>query len=82
MEMVARRPLAEANEAAVKSTGQTSAALRNAEVIQAMGMLPAIARRWEHGQYKVLQGLDEGNRRARALVGRRRRPCAICCRSA
>nr|WP_298688461.1 type I secretion system permease/ATPase [uncultured Dongia sp.] len=67
MEMVARRPLAEANEAAVKSTGQTSAALRNAEVIQAMGMLPAIARRWEEGQYKVLQGLDEGNRRARAL---------------
>ena len=67
MEMVARRPLAEANEAAVKSTGQTSAALRNAEVIQAMGMLPAIARRWEEGQYKVLQGLDEGNRRSRAL---------------
>ena len=30
MEMIARRPLAEANEASVKSTGQTSAALRNA----------------------------------------------------
>ncbi|WP_374650953.1 type I secretion system permease/ATPase [Dongia sp.] len=67
MEMVARRPLAEANEASVKSTGQTAAALRNAEVIQAMGMLPAIAKRWEHAQYKVLQGLDEGNRRSRAM---------------
>jgi ATP-binding cassette subfamily C protein len=67
MEMIARRPLAEANEASVKSTGQTSAALRNAEVIQAMGMLPAIARRWEQAQYKVLQGLDEGNRRSRAM---------------
>ena len=67
MELVARRPLTEANEAAMKSTSQTSAALRNAEVIQAMGMLPAIAKRWEHGQYKVLQGLDEGNRRGRAM---------------
>jgi ATP-binding cassette subfamily C protein len=66
-ELVARRPLAEANEASVKSTGQTAAALRNAEVIQAMGMLPAIARRWEKAQYKVLRGLDEGNRRSRAM---------------
>ncbi|MBL8710526.1 MAG: type I secretion system permease/ATPase [Rhodospirillaceae bacterium] len=67
MEVVARRPLAEANEAAVRSMGETSAALRNAEVIQAMGMLPAIARRWERNQYRVLANLDEGNRRSRAL---------------
>ena len=67
MEFIARRPLAEANEAAVKSMGATSAALRNAEVIQAMGMLPAIARRWEIGQRRVLSNLDEGNRRNRAL---------------
>ncbi|TDQ83375.1 ATP-binding cassette subfamily C protein [Dongia mobilis] len=67
MEIVARRPLAEANEAAVKSMGATSAALRNAEVIQAMGMLPAIAGRWEKDQRRVLAGLDEGNQRSRAL---------------
>lgn len=67
MEFVARRPLSDANEAAVKSMGATSAALRNSEVIQAMGMLPAIARRWERDQRKVLASLDEGNQRSRAL---------------
>lgn len=68
MEFVARRPLAEANEGAVKSMSATSAALRNAEVIQAMGMLPAIAQRWEKEQRRVLSNLDEGNRRSRAMA--------------
>lgn len=68
MEVVARRPLAEANDGAVKSMSATSAALRNAEVIQAMGMLPAIAGRWEREQRRVLANLDDGNRRSRALA--------------
>lgn len=45
-ELSCRNPLKEANEQAVKVYGQTDAQLRNAEVVQAMGMLPSMLRRW------------------------------------
>jgi len=68
MELVARRPLAEANEASLGALAETGAALRNAEVIEAMGMLPAIARRWQATQDRLLRSLDAGNRRAKSVA--------------
>ena len=48
-----RRKLMEANEASVRALNAADAAIRNADAITAMGMLPALAQRWrrttDHG---------------------------------
>lgn len=58
-EAATKKPLAEANTAAMKSTNFAQNNLANAEVIEAMGMLPALRRRWRerHNQHLVLQGI-------------------------
>jgi PrtD family type I secretion system ABC transporter len=43
-----RPPMQEANEAAIKSYAFTEAALRNGEVVRAMGMLPTLGSAWAH----------------------------------
>jgi PrtD family type I secretion system ABC transporter len=53
-EMVTGRPLRRANEAALRSYGFTDAALRNAEVIQAMGMQPGLLGRWDGDRREML----------------------------
>ena len=45
-ELVLRQPTKQSAELALRSSNMASANLRNAEVIDAMGMLPAIRRRW------------------------------------
>ena len=45
-EVSTRKPLADANQAAMASSAFANNNLRNAEVIEAMGMLPAIRERW------------------------------------
>jgi len=42
----------EANEAAIASYSFTDAALRNGEVVRALGMLPTLGRQWAHNRYK------------------------------
>ncbi|MEZ5644374.1 MAG: type I secretion system permease/ATPase [Burkholderiaceae bacterium] len=56
-ESTTRRPLAEANAVAVQSGNQATNNLRNAEVIEAMGMLPQLMSRWAstHGRFLQLQ---------------------------
>lgn len=56
-ESISRKPLAEANRLAVSSGNLATNNLRNAEVIQAMGMLPALMNRWFslHGRFLQLQ---------------------------
>jgi PrtD family type I secretion system ABC transporter len=41
-------PMVEANEAAIRSYAFTEAALRNGEVVRAMGMLPTLGSAWAH----------------------------------
>jgi PrtD family type I secretion system ABC transporter len=53
-ELTTRRPLREANEQLVTVLHQAEAGVRNAEVVQALGMLPALLRRWETGSGGVL----------------------------
>ncbi|MDR0219376.1 MAG: type I secretion system permease/ATPase, partial [Enterobacteriaceae bacterium] len=43
---LSRSPLAEANHLALRSANLASTNLRNAEVIEALGMLPVLRRRW------------------------------------
>jgi ATP-binding cassette, subfamily C, bacterial len=66
-EMTARRPAAKAslNGAAVQA--ETAAALRNSEAITAMGMLPAVARRWRRAQAESLVNMERGRSMAKAM---------------
>lgn len=68
MEYIARRPSALANEAALRSNAEIGSAIRNAEVIEAMGMLPAVTRRWRQGQNRALALVGAGNSGAKALA--------------
>ena len=56
-EKISHQPLSEANSMAVASTNVASNNLRNAEVIEAMGMLPNIQSRWYklHSRFLNLQ---------------------------
>ena len=54
-ERATQKPLAEANQAALSSATYANNNLRNAEVIEAMGMLPAIGKRWYQGHLRILQ---------------------------
>ena len=56
-ELVTRRPLQLANAQAISANGFAEASLRNAEVLEALGMLPAIRQRWsaQHNQGLALQ---------------------------
>jgi ATP-binding cassette subfamily C exporter for protease/lipase len=56
-EKVTRAPLAEANTMAIQSTTLATNNLRNAEVIESMGMLPNLMARWFklHGKFLHLQ---------------------------
>lgn len=56
-EKISHKPLAEANSMAIASTTLATNNLRNAEVIEAMGMLPNLQARWYklHGKFINLQ---------------------------
>ena len=57
-EKVSKKPMAEANSLAVSAGNVATNNLRNAEVIEAMGMLPNMMARWFqlHGRFLQLQG--------------------------
>lgn len=54
-----RQPLRDASDAAIQSYGFTDAALRNAEVVRAIGMLPTLGAQW--AQFRATS-LDAGTR--------------------
>ena len=66
-ELTARRPASKATLAAGAVQNETAAAIRNAEVITAMGMLPAIAERWRVSQNRALESMERGRSVAKAL---------------
>lgn len=68
MELIVRRPAAVANDAALKSHAEVGAAIRNAELIEAMGMRAAIVRRWQIGQNRTLALIGIGNQGSKAIT--------------
>jgi ABC-type protease/lipase transport system fused ATPase/permease subunit len=55
----------EASEAAIQNYGFTDAALRNGEVVRALGMLPTIGRQWARSRYiSVASGSEASSRGA------------------
>jgi ATP-binding cassette subfamily C exporter for protease/lipase len=67
-ELSTRKPLGEANQAAIAASNYANNNLRNAEVIEAMGMLPALRERWFLLQSRVLEKQTEASDRA-ARIG-------------
>jgi PrtD family type I secretion system ABC transporter len=67
-DVATRRPLRAANEAAMLSLRQLESNSRNAEVIEAMGMMSRLAERWSMGKQHVLQLLAGAAGRASFLL--------------
>ncbi len=67
-DLLTRPPLAEASAAGAASFGEVGAAVRNGEVIEAMGMLPSVAKRWQKSQFQMLSLLDTGNTLGKGLA--------------
>ena len=63
-ERVSKKPLSEANSMAVQAGNLATNNLRNAEVIEAMGMLPNLMSRWFRLQSKFLQLQGEASEKA------------------
>lgn len=68
-EISTRTPLAEANQAAQASGSFANNNLRNAEVIEAMGMLPAIRKRWFGNHLRILEMQTLASDRAAYING-------------
>ena len=68
-EVVMRAPLGEANERWMTAQRHGDTALRNAEVVHAMGMLPALLRRWHADNDRALDQHAQASDRGAAIVG-------------
>jgi ATP-binding cassette subfamily C protein len=66
-ELLTKKPLAEANGETARAFGEMAVTVRNAEAVEAMGMLPAVARRWQRSQQRMLQKLYDATRTGKAL---------------
>ncbi len=64
----ARRHMAEANDAAAEGYRDVAAATRSAEAVVAMGMLPALSRRWRRTEAQALSAGTRALLRSRAFT--------------
>lgn len=67
-ELVSKKPLSEANSLAVQSSAIATNNLRNAEVIEAMGMLPNMRTRWYAMHKKFLALQAEASQKAATVT--------------
>ena len=65
---VARRPMAEASEAATDGYRQVAAATRSAEAVVAMGIIPALSHRWRRAEAQALSAGARALLRSRAVT--------------
>nr|USU32420.1 type I secretion system permease/ATPase [Methylobacterium sp. OTU13CASTA1] len=65
---VSRKALTQVNEAARRGYNFTDMALRNAEVVRALGMLPALTRRWQIDRQILITGQAHASEQA-GLIG-------------
>lgn len=66
-DLLTRQLMKEANQSNIESVSKIAASLRHAEAIEAMGMLPALARRWRSAQMHSLEALESSGSRSRAM---------------
>jgi PrtD family type I secretion system ABC transporter len=67
-ELVTRPPTLAANIAQLAATQQADAAIRNAEVVRAMGMLPALIERWRESNAASVAALRTASERGGLIV--------------
>jgi len=63
-ERIVRPPMNESNEAASRNYSFTEMSLRNAEVVQAMGMIDGLLRRWSRDRVKMISRQVQASDRA------------------
>jgi len=68
-EFTTRKPTLEATLAQISANQQAEATIRNAEVVRAMGMLPAVIDRWRIANAKSLAAVRRASERGGILVG-------------
>ncbi|MEM1399254.1 MAG: ABC transporter transmembrane domain-containing protein, partial [Pseudomonadota bacterium] len=68
-EFVSRGPLKRASQVQVNAFNQADSAIRNADVVQAMGMLPPLLKRWDNQNEKALSEQQVAADRAGSLGG-------------
>ena len=68
-ERLTRSASKEAAISALKATQQADAAIRHAEVVSAMGMLPAVVKNWRKLSSAALQNAEKAGERAGMLIG-------------
>jgi ATP-binding cassette subfamily C protein len=66
-DLLTRRSFEEANSETVRSFSEISTALRNAEAVEGLGMLPALTRRWRISQDLMLEKLWRATRTGKAF---------------
>jgi ATP-binding cassette subfamily C protein len=66
-DLLCRGTLKEANEANIESITAVAGAMRHAETIEAMGMLPALTQRWRVSHMRAVDLINLGNRRSRGM---------------
>jgi len=67
-EFATRKPLAEASKESVSADGFVTTSLRNAEAVQAMGMMPGILERWRKKHADVLSRQSLASDRSGAIL--------------
>lgn len=65
---IARRPMMEANQRSADGFRDVASATRGAEAVVAMGMLPALARRWDRAQNQALSAGTRAQLRSKAIT--------------
>jgi len=66
-DLLTRRSFHEANDETVRTFAEISTALRNAEAVEGLGMLQALAHRWQRAQNRMLEKLWRATRTAKAF---------------
>lgn len=66
-EFALRSPARDGSTAAMRVNAETAEAIRNAELITGLGMLPALSRRWRRAQTRAIDLSERGARLARML---------------
>ena len=67
-DLMARADMRKANEATTEGFRDVVGAIRGAEAVIAMGMLPTLARRWERAQHQALSAGTRAQLRSRAVT--------------
>jgi ATP-binding cassette subfamily C protein len=63
-----RRPLEEANDQRIRAFAEVAVAVRNAETVEGLGMVPSLSRRWRISQNAMLDRLWRGTRATKTLA--------------